>query len=185
MPRLSRLWAQAAGERWLALPSTVGVIDPLHSTGLAHAISGVHRAARILLNNSPSQQADLLEQYGNDVVDEVRWIDRLVSACYAGLPDFELFCAASSFYFLTAHGCETELRDQGTLSSGFLGFKHQDWQRLVQQASDQLSAGVPQSSPAAKAEFLNRLREEIRPWNTIGVLEPGCKNRLSRAATKG
>lgn len=184
MPRLSRLWAQAAGERWLALPSTVGVIDPLHSTGLAHALSGVRRAAHILSQNSSSAQSDLLQQYNEDVVAEVRWIDRLVSTCYAGLPDFDLFTAASSFYFLATVACETELRDAGTLSQGFLGFKNRRWQELVHQVAQQLNSRQLHSSSAAKSQFLDQLRESIQPWNTIGLLDPIHRNRFSRSATK-
>ncbi len=140
MPRLSRLWAQAAGERWLALPSTVGVVDPLHSTGLAHALSGVRRAAQILLHDSNSQQMEWLQQYNEDVVAEVRWIDRMVSTCYAGLPDFDLFTAASSFYFLATVACETELRDTGNLSQGFLGFRHPQWPSLMSRVAQQLNS---------------------------------------------
>lgn len=184
MPRLSRLWSEAAGERWLALPSTVGVVDPLHSTGLAHALSGVRRAAQILLCETGSKQDDLRDQYGRDVVEEVRWIDRLVSTCYAGLPDFELFTAASSFYFIATHTCETELRDRGELSSGFLGFKNQAWQTLLKQLADQLQARRPHASTDAKADFLELLRQSIQPWNKIGLLDPENRNRLGRSATK-
>ena len=184
MPRLSRLWAQAAGERWLALPSTVGVVDPLHSTGLAHALSGVRRAAEILLQKSSSTQSDLLHEYNEDVIAEVRWIDRLVSTCYAGLPDFDFFTAASSFYFLATVACETELRDAGTLSQGFLGFKNRRWQELVQQVAQQLSSRQPHASADAKSQFLDHLRESIQPWNTIGLLDPIHRNRFSRSATK-
>ncbi len=71
MPRLSRLWARAAGDNWLSLPSTVGVIDPLHSTGLAHALSGgVRRAAQILLTDASAQREQLLQEYDADVVAE-------------------------------------------------------------------------------------------------------------------
>ncbi|MEZ6134520.1 MAG: FAD-dependent oxidoreductase [Pirellulaceae bacterium] len=49
IPRISRCWSVAAGENWSLLPSTVGIIDPLHSTGIAHALSGVLRVARYLL----------------------------------------------------------------------------------------------------------------------------------------
>ena len=184
MPRLSRLWSQAAGSGWLALPSTVGVVDPLHSTGLAHALSGVHRAAQILTHDSAAQQMQLLEQYNQDVVAEVRWIDRLVSTCYAGLPNFQLFTAASSFYFLAAVACETELRDAGTMSSGFLGFKNPAWQRLVQKTAEELASREPHASEQSSAQFIERLRQSIQPWNHIGLLDPDLRNRLARSATK-
>ncbi len=184
MPRLSRLWSQAAGDRWLALPSTVGVIDPLHSTGLAHAISGVRRAAQILLHDVNAAQTQLLTEYNHDVVSEVRWIDRLVSTCYAGLPDFELFTTACAFYFMATHACETELRDAGTMSQGFLGFKKQAWQELVASTADEFGAGGLQKSSLDKEAFIANLRQRIEPWNNIGLLDPSCRNRFSRSATK-
>ncbi len=184
MPRLSRLWARAAGDNWLSLPSTVGVIDPLHSTGLAHALSGVRRAAQILLTDASAQREQLLQEYDADVVAEVRWIDRLVSACYAGLPDFELFTAACSFYFLATHACETELRDHASMSSGFLGFKKLEWQELVNHSSAEMRTNQLQASPTRKREFIDNLRQSIEPWNAIGLLDPSQRNRLARSATK-
>lgn len=183
MPRISRLWSAAAGADWLALPSTVGVIDPLHSTGIAHAISGVARAAEILLLPPVAlDRHERLERYSREVVDEVRWIDQLVATCYAGLPDFELFTAACTFYFLAAIDCERELSATGRLEHGFLGAQRGPWRTLVQQTQQQLSSGQPAESAASRRRFLDQLRRHIEPWNQAGLLDPGRRNRYIRSA---
>lgn len=186
MPRLSRLWTRAAGPGWLALPSTVGVIDPLHSTGLAHALSGVKRVADLLLQAeaAPGWRNNMLEQYALGVPEEVRWIDRLVSTCYAALPDFELFCAASSFYFMAAIASERAMRREGRLPEGFLGYQNADWQSLLEKTYQALVAGRLQASPTERALFLDRLRQDIEPWNEIGLLDSRHRNRFQRSATK-
>ena len=46
-PRMSRCRSRAYGDGWVSLPVSVGFIDPLHSSGIAHALSGVVRLAEI------------------------------------------------------------------------------------------------------------------------------------------
>ncbi|MCC6509383.1 MAG: FAD-dependent oxidoreductase [Pirellulaceae bacterium] len=184
MPRISRLWREAAGDGWLALPSTVGVIDPLHSTGLAHALSGVQRSADLLLTTDRRTQLELLDKYRREVVDEVRWIDRLVSSCYAGLPDFQLFTAACSFYFIAAIDCEHELRTLGKLSHGFLGCQRLQWRHLVDDFTFRLGQVDWRRSAAARQRLITDLRQSIAPWNKVGLLDPVHNNRFSRSATK-
>lgn len=41
--RLQRKLNQAGGDGWFALPHTVGFVDPMHSTGIAHTLTGVER----------------------------------------------------------------------------------------------------------------------------------------------
>jgi FADH2 O2-dependent halogenase len=183
MPRISRLWSAAAGSRWLALPSTIGVIDPLHSTGLAHALSGVDRAAEILLQMAcPSEQRTQLERYRDSVVNEVRWIDQLVAICYAALPDFELFTTVCSFYFLSAIECEREMSETGVCRDGFLGAGNAKWRSLVAVARSQLASRQPHASLADKRRFIDEIRTSIDPWNSAGLLNPQQRNRYARTA---
>ncbi len=53
--RIQRLAAAGAGPNWAALTNTVGFIDPLHSTGIAHTLFAVSRLADIL--TSPDSNA--------------------------------------------------------------------------------------------------------------------------------
>ena len=187
MPRISRLWERAAGNGWLALPSTVGVVDPLHSTGIAHALSGVERAAEILLASRPQQQHDRLDRYAREVVDEVRWIDALVSTAYAAIPDFELFTAACTLYFIAAIECEREMSLNRDSPYGFLSARHSQ----LRQALDSFRQRMPRADSANGSDHapltrscVDRLRDEIAPWNTVDLLNPVHCNRYDRTAAR-
>ncbi|WP_144057555.1 NAD(P)/FAD-dependent oxidoreductase, partial [Novipirellula maiorica] len=109
--RLQRLASVAAGPDWAALPFTAGFIDPLHSTGIAHSISGVQRLSQILLAQSGSSRHPSLQSYSDAVRNELRLIDQLVWGCYVGLRDFRLFNAWSMIYFALATTFEHAFHD--------------------------------------------------------------------------
>src|SRR5690606_24549842 len=46
--RIQRWTRKSAGSDWVMLPHTAGFIDPLHSTGIAHTLSGIERIADTL-----------------------------------------------------------------------------------------------------------------------------------------
>jgi tetracycline 7-halogenase / FADH2 O2-dependent halogenase len=181
MPRISRLWSQAAGKNWLMLPTTAGIIDPLHSTGIAHSLSGVLRAADLLTcEASDTRREDMLAQYSVDVVHEVRWIDQLVSNCYvAAAHSFEAFIAASSLYFVSAIQCERQLAESGEMRDGFLLARSTKLQRVMHDTTQLLE----QLSSASAAHGISQwVRQQIQPWNDVGLLDPNSLNRLSRSA---
>ena len=181
MPRISRLWSQAAGKNWLMLPTTAGLIDPLHSTGIAHSLSGVLRAAELLTKStSELRRVEALAQYSVDVIDEVRWIDQLVGNCYAAAAhSFDAFVAASSLYFVAAIHCERQMAATGEMRDGFLLARSANLQRVSHDASLMLD----QLQTDHSANELNKwMRQQIQPWNDVGLLDPVAHNRLSRSA---
>ncbi len=180
MPRISRLWSSAAGDNWLMIPTTAGVIDPLHSTGIAHALSGVLRAAEILTGDqSAVRRREALAQYSIDVLGEVRWIDQLVSACYlASQHSFEAFVAASSLYFISAVHCERQLAASGEMRDGFLLARAAAWQHIVHETLLKLE---DLHDPNAAHALTRWLRGQIQPWNDFGLLEPLSHRRISRS----
>ena len=180
MPRISRLWSRAAGPNWMMLPSTAGIIDPLHSTGIAHSLSGVLRAAELLTSPlSDVRRSEAFSQYSVDVVDEVRWIDQLVAHCYAAAAhSFEAFIGASSLYFVAAIHCERQLATTGEMRDGFLMTRSAKLQRVMHDASLQLD----QLRPHTAATELNKwMHQQIEPWNDVGLLDPSTHNRISRS----
>ncbi len=180
MPRISRLWSRAAGQNWLMLPSTAGIIDPLHSTGIAHSLSGVLRAAELLTNPvSEARRNEALSQYSVDLGDEVRWIDQLIAHCYAAAThSFEAFIGATSLYFVAAIQCERQLSATGAMREGFLMARSAKLQRVMHDASLQLD----QLRPETSATTLNKwMHQQIEPWNDVGLLDPRLHNRLSRS----
>lgn len=184
MDRISRLWGRASGPGWAMLPTTAGFVDPLHSTGIAHGLSGVERLAALLLAERHDEGAWLA--YGRDVVDEVRWIDAIVGACYAAIPDFELFRLASTHYFLAVVASEAA-DDAGMplADRGFLSAKNAPLRRSL---TTSLAAfrQVIASAPAAtdRAAALASLRDLLAPWDTAGLLDPGSRNRIAHTAAR-
>ena len=180
MPRISRLWSQAAGNNWLMLPSTAGIIDPLHSTGIAHSLSGVLRAAELLTSDvSEVRRHEALAQYSADVVEEVRWIDQLVANCYAAAAhSFEAFIAASSLYFVAAIHSERQVAETGAMREGFLLARSTKMKRVMYDTSRMIA----QLQPTSSSQELNQwMRQQIQPWNDFGLLDPLYHNRLSRS----
>ncbi|MEC8554517.1 MAG: hypothetical protein VXZ82_05855 [Planctomycetota bacterium] len=173
--RTSRLWSEAAGEDWMLLPSTAGIIDPLHSTGIAHSLWGVRQVARILLDH-PS--AISRPNYSESTISEVRLIDRLVSSAYESQRHgFDLFCGASCLYFICAIECESQMAAGGQLHDGFLCWRNNEIQEIVKWFSDRVA-----SESIAGQTLLDELRRRVEPWNPAGLLEPELNNRIARSA---
>ena len=104
--RLQRLAHCGYGQGWVALPHTIGFVDPLHSTGIAHTLSGVDRLANILTDSNISHQK--IQDYSSAVYRELRLIDRLVAGCYKLMPSKPHFEAYCMLYFAAAHNYETQ-----------------------------------------------------------------------------
>ena len=102
--RLSRCRQRAVGDGWVLLPTAYGFIDPLHSTGIAHALSGVLRLADLFVNDASldAGTSSRWVAYDRQLRSEIEWIDLLVGGCYRSLPSFSTFCAFASWYFISA-----------------------------------------------------------------------------------
>ncbi len=183
VPCIGRLWSCVAGVAgqscgWAMLPGTAGIVDPLHSTGIAHGLYGVLRLADILLQaEQPHALRAALANYSEQVVAEVQWIDRVLSCCYAGLNDsFEVFGAMCSLYFIAAIHSERQLHGDGRCTEGFLLKDSQPLQRVVEQAEQRLRAGE------SGAMLVPWLKAAIAPWNDVGLLDPSLHNRIARSS---
>ncbi|HUG19576.1 MAG TPA: tryptophan 7-halogenase [Planctomycetaceae bacterium] len=174
--RLQRIAERGAGADWAALPATIGFIDPLHSTGIAHTLSGIESLSQILLQNQ--KRTIELDEYSNRILRELRWIDLLVAGCYRGLRQFELFVAWSMLYFAAATTFESRRfsRLSGNEPSGemlcaddfeFQAKAERLWTRLCELTEDDR---VP--SPAQIDSFRDRVREEITAYNHVGLFAP-------------
>lgn len=110
-PRVQHRWRgdRSMSLSLLALPTTLATIDPLHSTGLAHAITGAQRIADIIVRGAND---DVL-QYANQVECEIDLLDRVISLAYRVWQRCDLFFDASMLYFALAIGDEEERISQG------------------------------------------------------------------------
>jgi FADH2 O2-dependent halogenase len=173
IPRMSRLWSRASGEGFALLPTTAGFVDPLHSTGIAHGLSGVDRVAGMLLAESFDEVG--WQAYGRAVIDEVTWIDELVSACYAVLPDFDRFRLACTLFFLATVEAERGYRrGETTGSQGFLAARNGPLRAALSAArADVVSGG---------ASLLERLRDRLAAFDPVGLLDPAARHRFAHTA---
>lgn len=194
--RLSRIWSAASGDGWAMLPTTAGFIDPLHSSGIAHALSGVYRLASLLLDREHDQTAWM--QYGLDVLDEVSWIDHLVDACYTSLPDFDLFCMAANFYFIAAIDAERDFSllnqikkqadDHRELPS-FLSCQKMMLRDAISRSIRELKLIKQKNNPGSLTEpirqgWLDATRMRLAPWNHADLGNPEAHNRYARSAAE-
>jgi tetracycline 7-halogenase / FADH2 O2-dependent halogenase len=175
--RMSRCRAAAFGAGWILLPNAYGFVDPLHSTGIAHALSGVDRVARIL--TGPTDEIDgRLAEYQSQLRAEIRWLDTLIAGCYRAMPSFKRFTAYCGYYFVAAIGFEAVMAsDPGVWPMGYM----QCGDRRLAEAAEASFREAGDGS-VSDDEFVRRVRERIAPWNGVGLLDPANRNRLSHTA---
>ena len=185
--RMQRLWAKAAGEDWAALPHTAGFIDALHSTGIAHTLSGIERLCGILLESSRQHQPQKLERYSRRIIQELEHIDRLVSGCYFGLKDFRLFSTWCHVYFAAATTYEkTRLADPDG-EAGFLCADDREFvQRIrgLQTRLQTLSQQFPKPRDAELRDFRESVKQQIEPYNHVGLFDPPIPNMYWHTAAE-
>jgi tetracycline 7-halogenase / FADH2 O2-dependent halogenase len=179
--RLSRCRDQAVGPGWILLPVTYGFVDPLHSSGIAHALSGIVRVAEALLaDNAVCEQ--LLYQYNRNVRREIEWLDALVSGCYAAQPSFDRFVAFASYYFIAAILFEQQMAaEPGRWPQGFLQSADASLWEAVEQSHSQLKE-IDATSTQATLQFVTAVKHRIAPWNHVGLLDPTTRHRIPHAA---
>lgn len=105
--RLQRRLEAVAGEDWVALPHTIGFVDPLHSTGIALTLGGIAKFARVLEKWQPGQPPSEADWGMRPVVSELQRIDRLVALGYRTRRQPRAFEAAVLLYTLCAMTSET------------------------------------------------------------------------------
>jgi tetracycline 7-halogenase / FADH2 O2-dependent halogenase len=170
--RLQRLAQQGAGPDWAALPSTIGFIDPLHSTGIAQTLGAIERLADILPRDR--DRPARLRDYEARIRRELEWIDLLVAGCYASLGEFELFVAWTMIYFAAATTFESRRIADGSPSSrgDFLCADDLEFRATVEELWSRLGELTPASHAVTEDEietFRRRVKEALIPYNQVGL----------------
>ena len=180
--RLSRCRKHVAGPGWVLLPLTFGFVDPLHSSGIAHAISGVLRVAEALLADG-GRRSLLLDQYARSLRTEVEWLDLLTAGCYRALPSFRCFRAFAAFYFMAAIRFEKQLAANPThWPQGYLQADDSELKTAAYNALKLLTETSANLSPTNELLFENHVRRAIEPWNHAGLLDPQLNHRIAHTA---
>ncbi len=177
--RLSRCRQRAVGDGWVLLPTAYGFVDPLHSTGIAHALSGVLRLAELLVKDGSVDKAASSRwvAYDRQLRTEIEWIDLLVGGCYRSLPSYATFCAFASWYFISAIQFERVMAsDPREWIDGFLTCDNGALRKKVMESFDQLSR-------QDEAANVKSIREGIHFWNDVGLLDPERGQRIPHTAS--
>ena len=178
--RLQRRVRKAAGRNWALLPHTAGFIDPLHSTGIAHALCGIVRLVRIVERHRGRRSlGPALQHYARMLREEQAWVDELVAIYYAAIRDFRLFTAATMFYFAAVIAYERALLDRGPAlldRQPFLCADEIPLREAVCQGVKMLNKGV------SAADFETHVDRAIAPYNTAGLLHPDVPNMYPHTA---
>ncbi len=177
--RISRCRSSAFGPGWIALPVAYGFVDPLHSTGIAHALSGVSRLAELLQYNK-TDLYQKLEVYQADLESELKWLDTLVAGCYAAQPSFDNFYAFACFYFVAAIEFEKQLaKDPSHWPQGFLQASDIELREVAESAYQTLT--LMSRHDASQSHYREVVRSKIARWNNVGLLDPNNLNRIAHS----
>jgi FADH2 O2-dependent halogenase len=171
--RLQRLVQEAAGPGWALLPSAAGFVDPLHSTGIAHTLSGVERLARVFEAHGAQPPSAALEAYSRAVRQEIRFIDDLVGTCYGALPSFRGWVASTMLYFAAVTTYE-RARADGAAPSGFLSADHSALRRIARRAREHVASWPSEGAPSEQqvAAYESFVETAIVPYNEVGLFDP-------------
>ena len=181
--RINRLWSAAAGPRWAMLPTTTGFVDPLHSTGIAHAIHGVTRLAGVLASGRDPTES--MAEYGESVISEIGWVDLLVSAAYAVWDDFDLFVEACRLFFIATIDFEQRLGDgQLPENLSFLSADRLSLRVAVTNAREQLISARAATTASGHRDHCQQLREILGPWDAAGLFTAATPRRLPHTAVR-
>jgi FADH2 O2-dependent halogenase len=169
-PRLAFRSQRVCGRRWAMLPSAVGVIDPLLSTGFPLTLLGVERLLDVLERTSDGEERRrALEAYERITQEELDATERLVAALYANLTNVLMFKRLSLLYFAAASYSEAARRlGRPDLAPGFLLHAHPRFGDELR-ACAALAADRPQDS--WRDALLARIDRAIEPFDTAGLLD--------------
>ncbi|TWT87753.1 NAD(P)/FAD-dependent oxidoreductase [Stieleria varia] len=158
---------------WM-LPTAIATVDPLHSTGIAHALAGVTRIAEAILG---VRDDGFAQRYRGDVLAEVRFLDRVISTAYRTMPDFQAFSFACMIYFAGAIGSEERL-DAGETIRRLWSADSGAFVRTALLCCHRLE------SPGGRESGMDWIRDKMRPFNTAGLFQRDCEARYAYTATK-
>lgn len=165
--RIQRFIPESAGSDWALLPTTAGIIDPLHSSGNAHTLFGVQRLARAFTHwQDPATFASKLDEYSKITAEEIRFIDELVSGCYRHLDDFSRMALYSMCYFVAAHSLETRRAKDPADETSFLRATDPEFRSRIKLVGELLG-----SSALEYPQLHEQIATILAPDNTAGFLD--------------
>ena len=179
--RLQRKLNKTFGEGWLALHHTSGFVDPLHSTGIAHTLTGIEKLLNIFsAENDMNIVLNKLQKVEDQFFNELEFIDRLVSICYQTRNNFNLFSACTMLYFAASVTYE-QGRLRGDIPEYFLCADSSlfDAVESIHYKIKSQRAGI---TSAESEKLISEIRKKIEPFNTVGLMNPDVNNMYRHTA---
>ncbi|HVS91515.1 MAG TPA: tryptophan 7-halogenase [Mucilaginibacter sp.] len=187
LERLQRRLDRCCGTGWAALPHTIGFVDPLFSSGIAHTLSGIEKLVNIIRQNWNDNDSmnSALARYARAVLKELSLIDMLVAGCYQTMDRFELFNAWSMLYFAATIAHEQNLMKK-RMEGYFLCADNESILEMVQTSYADLQQMIKGHVPSTEdiKAFTDTIRERIKPFNTAGLLDLSLKNMYEHTAAR-
>ena len=183
---LQRRLRSITGDGWAALPHTAGFTDPMHSTGIAHTLSGVEKLVPIIAGTIGNKQdrVEKLYEYEQSIYKELNLIDLLVAGSYRAMPHFKLFSAYTMLYFIAAITYEQE-RLRGEIPAHFLSAGHDDICSLVAQSYRKLTELTSGNVTEEQIiDFIKTVKTGIAPYNSAGLMDPVSQNMYRHTAVE-
>lgn len=186
--RLQRLASRIAGPNWAMLPHTAYFLDPLHSAGNAHTLSGIERLMGILAESWDSaDRAQRLADYERTMRREVALLDSLIHGCYTGFARFELMTAFSMLYFTAATFSEHHRRWGGNGSDrAFLNADDHGFSETVTAAYATVRALADKTdlAPRDVSNYHREVAALIAAYNVAGLCDPARRNMYAYSETE-
>ncbi|CAM3350019.1 FAD-dependent oxidoreductase [Rhodothermus bifroesti] len=164
LPERPECFRQLIGRHWALLPSSVGILDPLLSTGIPLTLLGVWRLATLLCQYNGAPPTEALEQYQTITLHEFDHTARLIGGLWRVLNQPEAFAGLSKLYFAAASFRETRLRLEK--ETGIPGFLLSDHQEFVQQQEALLAEIEQGCTPTPET-----LNATLAPFDLAGLTE--------------
>lgn len=179
--RLQRKLNKTFDDGWLALHHTSGFVDPLHSTGIAHTLTGIEKLLNIFTaENDRNTVLNKLQKVEDQFFKELEFIDLLVSTCYRTRNHFKLFSACTMLYFAASVTYE-QSRLRGDIPDHFLcadcGLF--DAVGCIHQKIKSQPAGITSDE---SEKLISEIRQIIKPFNAVGLMNPDVNNMYRHTA---
>jgi FADH2 O2-dependent halogenase len=149
------------------LPSAVGFIDPLLSTGFPLTLLGVSRLVAILSNGlaAPNFQSEL-ELYASKTTEELLATSRLIASLYGNMSNFPVFQSIALLYFAAASYSEAGRRlGKPHLATSFLLHDHPAFGPICKQL---LERAMHIASDREASSLIQDIRHAIEPIDVAG-----------------
>lgn len=179
-PRIQRLRQRNSGERWFSLPMAIGFVDPLHSTGIAHALWGIAQVVDCWESWSQNRFTSFAESFTHQVQQELLHVDRLVQFCYQHLGDAHRFTLGTLAYFAAATQLEKQwLAGKNVFNSGFLLANNAPFCTAIQ------SYGCILNDPhLTEDQCWERCRSLLQPFDQVGLFAPAIPRMYAKTTAE-